>query len=251
MTIKDGDFIRIDYTEIVDGEVVASTNKDVALKNGIFDEETSYGPRLVIVGQEMVVPGFEEELIGKETGYSDVVEVPPEKAFGVHDPKKMETYPITLFKEEKPFPGMNVLIDNRKGSVSRIIGRKVRVDFNFPLAGKTVKYEYKILEQIESDLEKLKGLIKIIAGLELDVKKVEDAIEIDAPWEMNYYKEWIIGRRKLAEMIITLIHPEEVRFIERHTADGLGFAEPEAEEEKAGSSETSASEESSKAISAE
>jgi FKBP-type peptidyl-prolyl cis-trans isomerase 2 len=252
MTIKDGDFIRVDYTETVDGETVATTNKDVALEKGIFDSETNYGPRLVVVGQRMVVPGLEEDLIGKEIGYSGVADLPPEKAFGVYDPEKMGTFPITLFKEEKPWPGMRVSIDNRNGVVSRIIGRKVWVDFNFPLAGKTVKYEYRILEQIEDDLDKLKSLIEIIAGIELDVKIAGEIIEIDTPWEMNYYREWILGRRKLAEMIMALMHPKEVRFIERHTAVGLGFATEEASEKReTGSLEEGSPEEGSSAGSAE
>ena len=52
-------------------------------------------------------------------------------AFGLHDPKKIETVPLNRFKEERPVPGM-VSIDDRAGTVSRVIGRKVSIDFSHP-----------------------------------------------------------------------------------------------------------------------
>ena len=39
MTVKNGDFIRIDYTESVEGQVIATTDKDVATEKGIFSED--------------------------------------------------------------------------------------------------------------------------------------------------------------------------------------------------------------------
>ena len=78
MTVKNGDFIRIDYTENVDGQVIAATDKDVATEKGIFDEETQYGPHLIVVGAGQIVKGFEEDLIEKEIGYSGKVEIPSE-----------------------------------------------------------------------------------------------------------------------------------------------------------------------------
>ena len=124
MTVKNGDFIRIDYTESVDGQVIAATDKDVATEKGIFNEETQYGPHLIVVGAGQLVKGFEEDLIGKEIGYSGKVEIPPEGAFGLRDPKKIEIVPINRFKEKKPVPGMRVGIENKAGTVTRVFGQK-------------------------------------------------------------------------------------------------------------------------------
>lgn len=70
MTVKDGDFIRVDYTESVDGRVISTTNRDVAMKSDIYEEGIEYGPALIIVGSGDVVAGFKEEMIGKEIGAS-------------------------------------------------------------------------------------------------------------------------------------------------------------------------------------
>ena len=133
MTVKNGDFIRIDYTESVEGQVIAATDKDVATEKGIYDEEGQYGPHLIVIGAGQLVKGFEEDLIGKEIGYSGKVEIPPEGAFGLRDPKKTEIVPINRFKEKKPVPGMRVGIENKVGTVTRVFGRKVSVDFNHRL----------------------------------------------------------------------------------------------------------------------
>lgn len=236
MTVKNGDFIKIDYTESVDDQVIFTTDKDVATAKGIYDEETQYGPRLIVVGAGQIPQGFEEDLIGKEIGLSGKVEVPPEKAFGKHDPGKIETVSLTKFKEEKPTVGMRVGMDNKYGVVTRIIGRRVSIDFNHPLADKTIVYEYKILEGIEDRLEKLKSMVKTFARMDLEAELKDDVAVITVPWEMSYYKEWLMIRRGLAEMILQHLDLKEVDFVEKHTGEKVKAElisppgkEPEAE----------------------
>jgi len=219
MTVKNGDFIRIDYIESVDGQILAATNEEVAKEKGIFNEETAYGPHLIVMGAGQLVKGFEEDLIGKEIGYSGRVEIPPEKAFGTHDPKKIEIIPVNKFKQEKPVPGMRVGVDNRVGMVTRIIGRKVAVDFNHPLASKTIVYDYKIQESIEDLQEKLKALIKTFARVELEAEIKDEVAVITVPWELGYYKEWLMIRRGLADMILQHLGLKEVDYIEKHTGE--------------------------------
>ncbi|MCJ7443651.1 MAG: peptidylprolyl isomerase [Methanotrichaceae archaeon] len=249
MTVKNGDFVRIDYMESVGGQIIAATDREVAKSKGIFDEESQYGPRLVVVGAGQLVPGFEEDLVGKEIGYSGQVEIPPEKGFGKRDPTKVEVVPITRFKEEKPFIGMRVGIEDKFGVVTRIIGRKVSVDFNSPLADKTIVYDYKIVENIEDQQEKLKVLVKTFARIDMETKIEEDVAIIIMPWEMNYHKEWFMIRRGLADMILQHLGVKEVDYVERHTGDKVKAelisppgkeTEVESEEHVKNSSESSA-----------
>jgi FKBP-type peptidyl-prolyl cis-trans isomerase 2 len=221
MTVKNGDFIKIDYTENVDDMVVAATDQEIAKAKGIYDEECQYGPRLIVIGSGQLVPGFEEDLVGKEIGYSGRVEVLPEKGFGKRDPKKVEIVPITRFKEEKPVVGMRVGMESKYGIVSRIIGRKVSVDFNHPLADKTIVYDYELLESIEDKQEKLKALIKTFAKIDLEAKIEGDIATIIVPWEMNYYKEWFMLRHGLADMIIRHLSLSEVDYVEKHTGEKI------------------------------
>lgn len=219
MTVKNGDFIRIDYTESVDGQAIAATDKDVATEKGIFDEEIQYGPHLIVIGAGQLVKGFEEDMIGKEVGYSGKVEIPAEKAFGLRDPKKVEIVPLNKFKDKKPVVGMRVGVENKVGTVTRIIGRKVSVDYNHPLVDKTIVYEYKIVESVEDRLEKLKALIKTFSHMDLQAEIKDDFAVITVPWELSYYKEWLMIRRGLAEMIIQHLGLKEVDYVEKHTGE--------------------------------
>ncbi|VVB71620.1 Putative FKBP-type peptidyl-prolyl cis-trans isomerase [uncultured archaeon] len=219
MTVKNGDFIRIDYLESVEGQPIAATNKDVATEKGIFSEDAQYGPHLIVVGAGQLVKGFEEDLIGKEIGYSGTVEIPPENAFGLRDAKKIEIVPVNRFKEQKPVPGMRVGVEDKVGTVTRVIGRKVNVDFNHPLAGRTIVYEYKIIENIDDRQEKLKALVKTFARMELDSEIKDDVAIITVPWELSYYKEWLMIRRGVADMIIQHLGIKEVDYIEKHTGE--------------------------------
>ncbi len=225
MTLNKGDIIKLEYTGSIDGKVVLSTNADVAKENQIYDENLSYGPKIVIVGAGQIVPGLEEELVGKEPGYSGSVELPPEKAYGVRDPEKISSILVNKFKEEKPLPGMRVSVDGRIGVVTRIVGRKATIDFNHPFAGKTVKFDYKILERIEDKEEKLKALIKAFADVDLESKIIDDVAEITVPWELSYFKDWLMIRRALADMALKIIGLKEVRFVERHTSEDRVHAE--------------------------
>ncbi|MHC1631334.1 MAG: FKBP-type peptidyl-prolyl cis-trans isomerase [Methanotrichaceae archaeon] len=255
MAIKDGDFIKVDYTESVDGDVITTTNNDVAIENGIYDEEVEYGPKLIVLGYGDIVQGFKDELIGKEVGHSGSVEVLPENAFGVRDPNNVDLISLNKFKEDKPEPGMRVSIDGKMGTITRRIGRKIRVDYNHPLADKTIKYDYTIVDKIEDRLEKLKGLIKIVAKMDLEAEITEDdVVEIVSPWELGYYKGWPMIKRGVAEMAMHLLDLKEVRYIEKHTRESQVTSqivspppkpEPEemtegADEEKESAQETAA-----------
>jgi len=129
----------------------------------------------------------------------------------------VEMISVTKFKENKPVPGMRISVDGKVGVITRLIGRKVSVDFNHPLVDRTITYDYKILENIEDQQEKLKALIKTFAKLDLESKVEGDKAEVIVPWELSYYKEWLMIRRGLADMILQSLGLKEVDFVEKHT----------------------------------
>ena len=149
MVVQKGDFIKLSYTgKLENGTVFDTTDANVAKEFGIYNEQASYGPETVVVGKGFVVSGLDEDLIGKEVGYQGIVTVPPEKGFGLRRIDQIETIPVKKFKEPIR-PGVRVNVGGRTGTVENIAGGRARVNFNSPLAGETLNYEYTIDSMIE------------------------------------------------------------------------------------------------------
>jgi len=178
--IREGDFVIVDYVARVEetGEIVDLTLEDVAKREKIYREDGIYKPKLVIVGEGWFIKGFEEGLIGLEVGKKAEIRVPPEKGFGERDPKKIKVVPIREFRKSgiTPRPGMRVTINNKVGTIRTVTSGRVRVDFNHPLAGKTIIYEVYVRKKLTDDLEKIKAIIgRRLRGV--DEEKFEVKIE--------------------------------------------------------------------------
>jgi FKBP-type peptidyl-prolyl cis-trans isomerase SlyD len=215
MTIQKGDFIRVSYTGKNDDRVYDTTDEEVAKANEIYNKKGKYGGDVIIVGAGHTVAGLDEDLIGKDVGYTGSVTVPPEKAFGIRNPELIETIPITKF-EQRPQIGMPVQVDGRQGIVIRAIGRMVQVDFNTFLAGQTVTYDYEIKEKVEDNEAKVKGLLALYLGKEfsIEMKDATATVEIDS--EITYNQRWLMSKRQIAKELINNTEITEVVYLERY-----------------------------------
>ncbi len=214
--ISKGDFVRLSYTaKLEDGTVVDTTIEEVAKEHGIYNENARYGDIYIVVGEGHVVKGFEEDIEGKEVGYKGEVVVPPEKAFGEYDPDNKDTFSITRFRE-RPEIGQRVQIGNRIGTVERIIGRRVIVDFNHPLAGKKIIFEYEIKEKLEKPEDKLKALFVIYTGIDVkDVKVDGKKAVVEVPSDAYLNQIFLIGRYRVAKDAFKFLELEELEIVER------------------------------------
>lgn len=221
MSIEKGDFIRLSYSGKTDeGRVFDTTDEDVAKANNIYNEKGKYGGDIIIVGAGHVVRGLDEDLIGKEAGFSGSVTIPPEKAFGPRNPELFETIPITKFKE-RPLVGMPVEVDNRPGMVIRVIGRMATVDFNRFLAGQTVTYDYEIKEKIEDREGKVQGLFGLYIGKELPIQINDDVLTVELDQMMNFNQRWLMTKRQIANDIINNTDIKEVVYLEKYNKEIL------------------------------
>ncbi len=221
--IQDGDFIKLTYTGRIgdeNGDVFDTTDEEVARENDIFHEEYTYGGEKIIVGAGHALKGLEEEVIGKEVGHSGTVVLPPEKGFGEYDPELIRSYGLSQFKE-KPEVGMRVFVEGRYGTVRRLIGRRVQVDFNHPLAGKTLHYTYQIEEKIDDELEKVRGLVQLYTKEVLETRIDGDEATINIPLRLAHSSTWIMSKQNLAEDIIKHTEVNEVVFTEKYNEESI------------------------------
>jgi len=163
LSVAKGDFILIDYVAKVKetNEVFDTSLADVAKEAKIYRENTFYEPMLVVVGEGWVLKGLDEQLEGLEAGMKVTLEIPPEKGFGPRDPSKIKLVPLRKFREKDitPYPGLEVEIDGKLAVVRSVGAGRVQVDFNLPLAGRTLIYEVEVKQKLETLEDKVKALL--------------------------------------------------------------------------------------------
>jgi len=216
--MEEGSFIRIDYVGkiIESGEIFDLTKEDVAKKENIFNPEVNYGPVPIIIGAEVVVKGLENELKKMNVGDKKKIIVKPEDAFGERKVEFIKLVPMSEFKKQNidPYPGMPVTISRLRGRIISVSGGRVRVDFNHPLAGKSLEYDVEIKEEITEQKEKIKAI------LEFFLKKKDNDVLIENETAKIKVKEEIssMTKKTIANMIMKWVkNIKKIQFIEEFT----------------------------------
>ena len=135
--IENGRKVTLAYTLTVDGEVVDSS------KGG---EPFSYTH-----GEGKIIPGLSKQLEGLAEGDEKTITVAPEDAYGVVDPQAFQEVPKSRLPQGAPLqPGMRLQASTADGHVVVVKIKEVKkdsviLDFNHPLAGKTLQFQVKVL----------------------------------------------------------------------------------------------------------
>ncbi|CCQ37765.1 FKBP-type peptidylprolyl isomerase [Natronomonas moolapensis 8.8.11] len=162
MPIEQGDRVRLDYVgRFEDGTVFATSRPAVATEHDLLPpEEGDPTPLSFTVGAAEVIDGLESAVIGMKVGAEATVRVPPEEAYGEHDPDRVREYDPEAFEAmvgEPPEIGTHVEAKNDlHGDVTAVTDESVQVDFNHELAGRTLRFDIEVLD-VESARGK-KGL---------------------------------------------------------------------------------------------
>ncbi|MEM1657539.1 MAG: FKBP-type peptidyl-prolyl cis-trans isomerase [Candidatus Jordarchaeales archaeon] len=226
--ISKGDFVLVDLTgRVKDGEIFETTLKDVAEKEGIYDENEVYEPRLVVVGENWVFPEIDSTLESMKIGETKTVEI--KNAFGEWKRENVKSFSVKEFLKNNinPKPGMRVRIGGRLATIKKVGGGRVRVDMNHPYAGKTIVYEVSVVKKITDNNEKIKALIKRrMPKIPLEKVKIEvgsegKSITIEIPKETFFVDGVQFVKFGLARDLKKYIGFEEVIFIERYSEELL------------------------------
>ncbi|WP_435178155.1 FKBP-type peptidyl-prolyl cis-trans isomerase [Halorussus sp. AFM4] len=177
--LQEGDFVRLDYTArtVEDGNIVDTTDPEVAEEEGLDEESREFEPRVIVLGEGHIFESVEEDIIGKEVGHSGETTIPAEEAFGEYDADQVRTVSADKIPEDDRYPGAHVDVDGQHGHVETIIGGRARVDFNHPLAGEDIEYDYEIVGEVDDRVEKAQGLISMYLDADLDMWIQTDEVE--------------------------------------------------------------------------
>nr|MBI4156924.1 peptidylprolyl isomerase [Candidatus Woesearchaeota archaeon] len=200
MNVEKGNFIEIDFIAKIKDEnkIFDLTNEEVAKKEKIYNKNFSYKPLIICLGENHLLKGLDKALIGKEVGNEYTIDVSPEDGYGKKHAQLIQLVSTNVFTRQniKPFPGLQVQIDNMFGLIKTVSGGRTLVDFNHPLAGKTLEYKVKILRVIQDDNEKIKSLLNLMLKKEIDFKFESDNLTINEkiPKEAHEFIEKEIKR---------------------------------------------------------
>ncbi len=128
------------------------------LANGdVVDSTFDRAPASFTVGDGNLLAGFERKLSGLHKGDEQVFEVKPEDAFGQPNPANVQRFSRAAFDGLELHEGLVVsFADAAKtelpGVVTGFEGDEVLVDFNHPLAGRTIVFEVRILDAAPAEV---------------------------------------------------------------------------------------------------
>jgi FKBP-type peptidyl-prolyl cis-trans isomerase 2 len=136
--VADGNVVKLHYTLTVDGKVVDNTRERE--------------PFMFLVGEEQVIPGFENAIKGMEVGEKKSFQVSPGEGYGQEDPEGIDE----IFREDlpsglEPVVGMTLYATGERGQtipgrITEVREHSVVININHPFAGKTLDYDVEIVE---------------------------------------------------------------------------------------------------------
>ncbi|SER38425.1 FKBP-type peptidyl-prolyl cis-trans isomerase [Pseudomonas soli] len=122
------------------------------LENGdTVDSTFDKAPATFKVGDGNLLPGFENALFGFKAGDQRKLSIAPENAFGQHNPQNVQVMSRSQFEGMELSEGLLVIFNDAAntelpGVVKAFDDNQVTIDFNHPLAGKTLNFEVQILD---------------------------------------------------------------------------------------------------------
>lgn len=107
-------------------------------------------PATFTMGDGSLLPGFERRLLGLRAGDSAEFEILPEEAFGQPNPANVQRFDRKLFEGTELAEGLMLsFADAQKAELPGVVASfddsEVVIDFNHPLAGRTILFSVEIV----------------------------------------------------------------------------------------------------------
>ncbi len=140
--VKNGDTVKVDYVGSLENGTVFDTSLQAEAKKAGLPARPSYSPLEFTLGQGQLIAGFEKAVLGMKVGEEKTVKFPPSEGYGEVNPAAIVTVNRTVFGNNSAnlTVGMQVGSAAGVGTVTALNDSSVTVDFNSPLAGKTLVF---------------------------------------------------------------------------------------------------------------
>ncbi len=221
--ISEGSFVLVDYS-VEDAEtesLIDTTMEDVA-KEKKFAGRDQFFPMLVIIGEKRLLPSIEDVISKMKEGETKTIVLKPEEAYGPYEESKIVTFSLERIRKavesNEIKPGVVINIEDKRGVIRSISGGRVKVDFNHPLAGKTLKVVVKLSKLLKTEEDKIKALSSDV--FDVDPSKFEvsikgDTVTIELPKLAYSKRDSFLRKIRLLSTIMKYMPDiKKVRFVE-------------------------------------
>jgi len=159
MAIEANQIVSIEY-EVKDGDTVVDSNVGGA-------------PLVFMFGKGQIIPGLENGIVNMAIGEKGNVEVQPEDAYGELNPEAKQEVPKDQFAGIDLETGMTLYGQGEDGGTVQVIVKEIGeeniiIDFNHPLAGKTLMFAVTINNIREASAE------EAMTGIPAENKQEDD-----------------------------------------------------------------------------
>ena len=222
--MEEGDIIHVDY-DLYNGEtgdLIETTKEATAKEHEVHEENRTYQPMVCVVGSGSLIPGFEEALLGAKANKDVELELAPVDAYGEKDSEQIETISLDKLRRAVRDPnqlylGAPVTIGGRQGYLSFLAAGRARIYYNHPMAGKTLKYNFKIVKVVEGKDEKVAALLESNTGhSDFGVTFDGDDLNIVIPQTMLFDTNAAMMKFRLVTVLRDAVECGKVSFIEEH-----------------------------------
>ncbi|AMD93786.1 FKBP-type peptidyl-prolyl cis-trans isomerase [Desulfomicrobium orale] len=116
-----------------------------------FDSSRGREPLEVVLGQNMVIPGFEKAIAAMEPGQTVTVRIPEAEAYGPHNENMLVTFPRSSFPADIPAAlGEQLILRSPEGHevpalIVDVNETEISLDANHPLAGFDLTFEIELI----------------------------------------------------------------------------------------------------------
>jgi len=120
------------------------------LDGAIVDSNFNKQAATFTIGDGNMLAGFESVLIGLQEQQKAVFTLEPEQAFGMPNPSNMQSVARSKFTDMELEEGLMISFQDPSGELPGVVSsfddKEVIIDFNHPLAGKTLEFEVEIVK---------------------------------------------------------------------------------------------------------
>lgn len=222
--MEEGTIVHVEYDlyNADSGDLIETTREDIAKEHDMHQEGRSYTPMVCVVGAGNLISGFEDSLLEAEADKDVSIVIPPADAYGEKDPDQIETISIDKLLRHVRDPkslyiGGPVTVEGRQGILSYLAAGRARIDYNHPMAGRSLKYDYKIIKVVEGKEERVEALLESNTGQKgFEVTFDGDDISIIVPQTMLFDPNAAMQKFRLVTVLRDSIEAGKVSFVEVH-----------------------------------